>query len=90
MVGLGVVLGGVVALRAFGAADVAAGDTDPEDHAVGAIGEALLAEGERGRLFCAEYSFSLDIGLAWRADDSSPVLKALAEIAENLAETSPG
>ena len=31
----------------------------------------------------------LDIGLAWRADDSSPVLKALVQIADHLAEASP-
>ncbi len=31
----------------------------------------------------------VDVGLAWRADDSSPVLKALVEIAEHFAETSP-
>lgn len=33
---------------------------------------------------------TVDIGLAWRADDTSPVRKALVEIAEQLAEASPG
>jgi len=32
----------------------------------------------------------LDVGLAWRAEDSSPVLTALVQIAEQLARTSPG
>lgn len=31
----------------------------------------------------------VDVGLAWRADDSSPVLKSLVEIAEHFAGTSP-
>lgn len=31
----------------------------------------------------------VDLGLAWRADDSSPVLKALVEMAEHFAEASP-
>lgn len=31
----------------------------------------------------------LDVGLAWRADDRSPVLQALVEIADHLARTSP-
>jgi DNA-binding transcriptional LysR family regulator len=33
---------------------------------------------------------TLDVGLAWRADDSSPVLTALVQIADQLARTSPG
>ena len=37
----------------------------------------------------AEPTPKVDVGLAWRADDSSPVLKALVEIAEHFAETSP-
>jgi DNA-binding transcriptional LysR family regulator len=33
---------------------------------------------------------TVDVGLAWRADDTSPLLKALVEIAANLTEGSPG
>ena len=32
----------------------------------------------------------LDVGLAWRADDNSPVLKALVQIAHQLARSAPG
>ena len=46
MVGLGVVLSGMVVLRALGAADVAAAETDPQEHGFGAVEEALLTEGE--------------------------------------------
>ena len=33
---------------------------------------------------------SVDIGLTWRANDTSPVLKALVEIAADYDDTSPG
>ena len=32
---------------------------------------------------------SVDIGLAWRANDTSPVLHALVEIAADYSDTSP-
>jgi DNA-binding transcriptional LysR family regulator len=50
--------------------------------------DQLSVEGVVYRPF-VEPTPKLDVGLAWRADDSSPVLKALVEIAEHLAETSP-
>ena len=49
----------------------------------------LTVEGAVYRPF-VEPAPSVDVGLAWRAEDSSPVLKALVEIARHVAETSPG
>jgi DNA-binding transcriptional LysR family regulator len=48
----------------------------------------LSVEGVVYRPF-AEPTPKVDVGLAWRADDSSPVLKSLVEIAEHFVETSP-
>ena len=48
----------------------------------------LRVEGVVYRPF-VEPTPKVDVGLAWRADDSSPVLKSLVEIAEHFAETSP-
>ena len=50
--------------------------------------QQLSVEGVVYRLF-VEPTPKVDVGLAWRADDSSPVLKALVEVAEHFAETSP-
>ena len=48
----------------------------------------LCVEGVVYRPF-VEPTPTVDVGLAWRADDSSPVLKALVEIAGHVAEASP-
>jgi DNA-binding transcriptional LysR family regulator len=48
----------------------------------------LSVEGVVYRPF-VEPTPKVDVGLAWRADDSSPVLKALVQMAEHFAETSP-
>jgi DNA-binding transcriptional LysR family regulator len=48
----------------------------------------LSVEGVVYRPF-VEPTPKVDVGLAWRADDSSPVVKALVEVAEHFAETSP-
>lgn len=44
----------------------------------------LNVEGVVYRPF-AEPAPKVDVGLAWRADDSSPVLKALVQLAEHFA-----
>ena len=49
----------------------------------------LSVEGVVYRPF-VEPAPNVDVGLAWRADDTSPVIKALVEIAEHFGETSPG
>lgn len=49
----------------------------------------LTVEGVVYRPF-VEPAPPVDVGLAWRAEDSSPVLKALVEIAQHFAEMSPG
>jgi DNA-binding transcriptional LysR family regulator len=48
----------------------------------------LSVEGVVYRPF-VEPTPKVDVGLAWRADDSSPLLKALVEVAQRFAETSP-
>ncbi len=49
----------------------------------------LSVEGVVYRPF-AEPTPKLDVGLAWRADDSSPILKVLVQIAGDLAAAAPG
>jgi hypothetical protein len=49
----------------------------------------LNVEGVVYRPFAEEPTPQLDVGLAWRADDSSPILKVLVQIADELTPTTP-